>query len=123
LRGAWKKDSPEPLRELWGEDVLIEGLVQFKPNGDPLALEAEVITAATERDRFWSKLPKPLAKITKKPSRQSVRAATNPWDLVVGICPGNETDDEFVASGPGWEGTRCYLVSPTDQRLGGFGLA
>jgi hypothetical protein len=28
LRGAWMKDSPEPLRDLWGKDVLIEGLVQ-----------------------------------------------------------------------------------------------
>ena len=97
LRGAWMKDSPEPLRDLWGRDVLIEGHVQFKPNGDPLALEAELITIASERDQFWSKLPVPLPKVTKKPTRPSVRATKNPWDLVVGIWPGDESEEEFAS--------------------------
>jgi hypothetical protein len=97
LRGAWMKDSPEPLRDLWGRDVLIEGQVQFKPNGDPLALEAEVISLASERDRFWSQLPVPLPKVTKKPTRPALRPTKNPWDLVVGIWPGNESEDEFAA--------------------------
>lgn len=97
LRGAWMKDSPEPLRLLWGQDVLIEGVVQFKPNGEPLALEAEVIAQASDKDRFWSNLPKPLPKTTRRPAKPYVRPTKNPWDLIVGIWPGTESDDEFAA--------------------------
>ena len=97
LRGAWMKDSPEPLRNLWGQDVLIEGILQFKPNGEPLALEAEVITQAADRDRFWSNIPKPKPKATRKPTKPHIRPSKNPWDLVVGIWPGTESEDEFAA--------------------------
>jgi hypothetical protein len=97
VRGAWMKDSPEPLRTLWGQEVLIEGVLQFKPNGEPLALEAEVITQASEHDRFWSNIPKPKPRATKQPRKPRIRPANNPWDLVVGIWQGTQSDDEFVA--------------------------
>ncbi len=77
--------------------MLIEGVIQFKPNGEPLALEAEVIIRAGERDSFWSNLPKPMAKTTRKPASPKIRPTKNPWDLIVGIWPGTESEDEFAA--------------------------
>jgi hypothetical protein len=97
LRGAWMKESPEPLRELWGRQVLIEGVIQFKPNGEPLALEAEVIAEATDRDKFWSHFPTAVPKPARKSVNPTIRPVKNPWDLVVGIWPGDEDEDEFAA--------------------------
>ena len=96
LRGAWMKDDPEPLQTHWGRDVLIEGVVRYKPNGEALGLEAEVIKLAEERDRFYANVPKASTASVRKPVRPIIRPVSNPWDLVIGIWPGNESDDEFA---------------------------
>lgn len=97
LRGAWASDDIEPLRELWGRDVLIEGRVQFRPDGTALGIEAEAIRIAGPSDSIWSKLPKGKKSLKSWKTQPLSPAERNPLDLIVGQYPGDETDDEFLA--------------------------
>lgn len=86
LRGVWAPEDPEPLRQLWGRQVLMEGQVHFKPTGAPLALQAEAIRLAVDQDSLWATVPQPRqpagdAKPTLlHPDRHSLAAV---WGILV----------------------------------------
>lgn len=97
LRGAWSADSMEPLRELWGRDVLVEGKVQFRPDGTALGIEAEAIRLAGMKDAIWARMPKGKRSLKNWKSQPLLPGERNPFELIVGQWPGDETDEEFLA--------------------------
>ena len=57
LHVLWGPENLEPLRNLWGGEVLLEGMLQFKANGKPQILVVDAIRAAGTQDSFWTELP------------------------------------------------------------------
>jgi hypothetical protein len=96
IRGVLVEGDPAVLATHFGRPAVIEGMAQFRPSGAPLRIDADLIEDADERDiQIWSKRPKslwaPLDPRELEPRRPGGIAA------IVGMWPGDETDDEIFA--------------------------
>lgn len=95
LRGVWAPEDPEPLRPLWGREVLVEGQVHFKPTGAPLALQADAIRLAQVQDSLWAAIPQP-----RQPAGDGKTAPLsrdrNPLAAVWGILADQGSDEQFL---------------------------
>jgi hypothetical protein len=91
LRGVAGAVPVEQLRDLLGEDVVVEGTTSFRPSGDPLRIEIDHVARATDQDRVWARWPR------IEPSPAQIRAADTGGGLasVFGSWPGDETDEEL----------------------------
>ena len=96
LRVVWDGDDLDALRSLWGREVTVEGLLQFKPNGGPQALVADAIRAATPQDGFWDRLPEPFG-VAAHPEGGLLRhGEIPPLRRLRGIFEGEMDDEELV---------------------------
>ena len=57
LRVLWNMDDLESLRDHWAQEVVLEGVLQYKPNGQPQVLIAEAIRKGNAQDTLWQELP------------------------------------------------------------------
>ncbi len=84
------------LRSMWGEPVVVEGVIVFRPSGKVLRVEGDHIVPATQTElELWSEEPEPFeaeldVKALRKP--QGPRSGVN---AIFGKWPGDETDEEF----------------------------
>jgi hypothetical protein len=98
VRGVLTDGDPERLRPLYGRDVLVEGLAQFRPSGRLLRLDIDRVSQATADDlEMFSALPLPLDgenDLSRFRRRQSAHGGIN---AIVGQWPGDESDEETDA--------------------------
>ncbi len=91
LRGFAGAVPIEQLRQLLGADVVVEGLVAFRPSGEAIRLEAESVSAAKAGDSIWATMPvaEPL---TSRPRLPRNDTGLDAW---FGKWPGDETDAQL----------------------------
>jgi len=91
--------SIEEHRELFNQDVMVEGLGVFRPSGSLLRIEADAIAPATVQDEFFREMPVAvpatrdhLASARLRPGERSAYGA------IRGSVPVEESDEEFSAA-------------------------
>jgi hypothetical protein len=91
LRGFAGAVPIEQLKQLLGADVVVEGVVAFRPSGDAIRLEVESVTAAKSGDSIWASMPvaEPL---TSRPRLPRNETGLDAW---FGKWPGDETDAQL----------------------------
>jgi hypothetical protein len=92
LRGFAGAVPIEQLRQLLGADVVVEGVVAFRPSGEAIRLEVESVAPAKPGDSIWSSLPvaEPL---TVRPRLPRAEGGLDAW---FGKWPGDETDAQLA---------------------------
>jgi hypothetical protein len=91
LRGIWTPDAVS-LRELLGEDVLMEGEAAFRVNGDVLSLQAAAARVASEADAGFKRRPI----VSSADVRLKLLSTGNgAFQSIVGKWPGEESDAEI----------------------------
>jgi hypothetical protein len=96
VRGIWLGASVGPLRHYLDQDVVVNGMVTYRPSGSVLRIDAEAIDAATHADRLFSKLPPPAALTLRRPNLLHPQTASTGMKAVFGKWPGDETDEEVL---------------------------
>lgn len=93
--GVLMEGDPERLRPLYGRDVLVEGIAQFRPSGRLLRLDIDRVSSAAGSDlEMFASLPRPLdgeADLARFRRRQTARSGIN---AIAGHWPGDESDEE-----------------------------
>jgi hypothetical protein len=95
LRVLWDSEDVEALRGHWGHEVLLEGVLQYKPNGQPQVLVADSIRAATSQDGFWKDLPQAIHRQERIVGRDLMGGKANPLERLRGVLDGDIDDDTF----------------------------
>ena len=88
----------EMLRPLWGKPTTVEGIVQFKINGEPRLVEARKISASTSGDKAFAELP--TAKLAASPGlfpELKTRAVSSDSKQLWGAWPGDEPIEDLMA--------------------------
>ena len=89
LRGFATGVSTETLKELHGKHAVVEGVVTFRPSGQPHRIDADYAALATDHDAVWARLPRAQAGLPRP-----VYAAGGDLRSLYGQWPGEEGDDE-----------------------------
>ena len=98
VRGVWKADDFETLRELANSDVAATGMAVYRPSGGLLRIDADALTRQRPGDRFFAKVPRPtggkldLKSLAREQQKRGGLAAI--W----GKLPAEESDEEFLAA-------------------------
>lgn len=95
LRVLWEPENIEEIKALLGRHVLLEGKLEFRPNGQPLILLADRVREATERDEAWSQVPRAAAAAQPK-ARLLLPNEANPLEKLSGILDGRVDDEQFT---------------------------
>jgi len=96
VRGIWLGDSPAPLRDHLDQDVVVNGMVAYRPSGLVLRIDAETIDVATSGDDVFSKLPAPAGLTLRKFHLLQPQTAVTGMKAVFGKWPSDETDEEIL---------------------------
>jgi hypothetical protein len=91
LRGFLGGAPLDPLRELLGKNVVVEGMTTYRPSGDPLRMEIDHVAPATDRDRVWARWPR----VEPSPARARNPQSGDGIGDTFGAWPGDETDEEI----------------------------
>lgn len=88
----------EVLRSLWGKRVTLEGVVNFKGNGEARFIEARMIREDIEKDALFEDVPKGESDDMRELIVEAVtrEGATKLSDLI-GLWTGDETSEELLA--------------------------
>lgn len=86
--------EPERLKELWGKQVVVSGLAQYRPSGRLLRVLVESIALAGPADSMFEVMPRaratlPVAVTEAQDEASGVSAFFGTW-------PGDESDDELL---------------------------
>ena len=95
LRVHWEPEDLTGVSENFGKNVLVEGTLQFRPNGLPLILVADRIREATSKDQVWSKLPYMEANGLPQGRHMLRPEEVNPLQRLAGILDGQVDDETF----------------------------
>lgn len=88
----------ELLRSLWGEKVTLEGIVNFKGNGEPRFIETLKIRKYAERDAIFEEVPKgDPASLRELIVDEVKKKRTTKLTDLIGLWPGDETAEELLA--------------------------
>lgn len=88
----------ELLRSLWGEKVTLEGMVNFKGNGEPRFIETRKIRKYAERDALFEEVPKgDPANLREFIVDEVKKKRTTKLTDFIGLWPGDETAEELLA--------------------------
>ena len=95
IRGVMVNGDSDVLGRHYRQRVLLLGKAVYRPSGNPLRIDAEEMTSASEQGSFFSQLPKPTRK--KFDLRQVLREQQHKKGLsaIFGRWPGNETDEQI----------------------------
>ncbi len=90
LKGVWQGDDIGALGSFWDQDVTLDGVMVYKPNGKPLRIEGRSIRPPQERDLAFvpSRLNKPSQSLEIPKGVLTIGQLRGTW-------PGNETDEEI----------------------------
>jgi len=92
LRGFAGAVPIEYMKQLLGTDVVVEGVVAFRPSGDAIRVEVESVVPAKSGDSIWSSLPV-AEPITARPRLPRADVGLDAW---FGKWPGDETDAQLA---------------------------
>ncbi len=96
LRVLWQPESLTEVSPHFGKNVLIEGALQYRPNGSPQILVADRIREATERDRTWGDLPSAQTTESRRHRTLLKPGELNPLQKLGGVLDGQVDDDAFA---------------------------
>lgn len=98
VRGVWKRDEFETLRELANQDVVATGMATFRPSGTLLRLDAESLVLQRREDALFNAVPTPAAgrldvgSLLREQRRRG--GAGSVWQSL----PPEESDEAFLAA-------------------------
>ena len=87
----------ELLRSLWGEKVTLEGIVNFKGNGEARFIETRKIRKYAERDAVFEEVPKGDPADPRELIDAVKKKRTTKLTDLIGAWPGDETTEELLA--------------------------
>lgn len=98
VRGIWKGDDFETLRQLVNTEVVATGTAVYRPSSALLRLDAETLAPPGAADHFFQTMP---VAVSARPDLKSlVREQRKRGGIAAmwGQVPAEETDDEFLAA-------------------------
>jgi len=95
---VWTTEGFVDLATFLDEQVIIEGLAEFRPSGSLLRVDADAIRNASAADASFSVLPLPEIRRNYQKEAATVRPGQKPYASIFGQIPGNESDEEFAAA-------------------------
>lgn len=98
VQAVWIGNKVVQLRELLNQPVVIEGDAVFRPSGRLLRVDTQAIDAASERDAFFSALPEPGGRATRRSEHLQRQTRRSGFNGIFGQWPGDETQDELLAA-------------------------
>lgn len=85
------------LGELWGQDVVVTGVVKFRPSSSVLRIEAERIERADARDlSLWGNEPRPIFDALDEPALRQPQGPRSGVNAIFGRLAGVETDEDII---------------------------
>ena len=90
----------ETLRNLWGKDVTVEGMVHFKANGQTRLIDARKLSEKADGDEIFEPLPSvehPHARSDPFPEFSRSPKTFDPM-ILWGAWPGDESLEELMAA-------------------------
>jgi hypothetical protein len=89
----------EHMRQFWGKNVTIKGIVHFRPSGKPRLIEAQVIKPMEEGEEVFGTLLEEPSQIELLKSVRETAAARQGWlKEVWGKWPGDEPIEDLLAA-------------------------
>jgi len=82
----------EPLRELLGTEVVLEGTVAFAPSGRPQRIEVDHAARARAGDIVWKRIPHGSL------PHEQLALPTGDIGTIIGRWPGDEDDARILAA-------------------------
>jgi hypothetical protein len=95
LRGIADNVRPSDLARHWGAHVVVEGLAVFKPSGQVLRIEADLVEAAGADAAMWSQVPHAVWSDIPQDDLRRSQGPDSGINAIIGKWPGDETDDEI----------------------------
>ncbi len=82
--------------EFMGKDVTISGMAHYKPNGQLSFIEIQDYGKPSLTDKFFSKKPNAMTAHQQLLFQAKQGKKSNPLEDIIGMWPGDETDEEFA---------------------------
>ncbi len=98
VRAVWVQPTVLGLAQFLNQPVVVEGEAVFRPSGSLLRIDAEAVTKAGEKDRFFSTLPQPRTERLDIRRYLKPQTRTTGFNAIFGQWPGEETDEEIMAA-------------------------
>lgn len=98
VRGVWVGDDAQPLKEMFGQQVVVGGIAMFRPSKTLLRIDADAMSTARPEDGFFAQVPRPtgqpldLKAIIREQHKKGGVAAM--W----GTMKAEESEEEFLAA-------------------------
>lgn len=87
------------MGELWGRDVVVTGVAEFRPSGSVLRIETERIERADARDlNLWSAEPRPIFDVLDERLLRQPQGPRSGVDAIFGQLADVESDDDIIAA-------------------------
>jgi hypothetical protein len=96
VTAVWTAEGFVDLANFLDTEVVVEGLVEFRPSGTLLRVDADAIREAGPADRSFSRLPFPELRRDYLKEVATVRLGHKPYASIYGLIPGEESDEEFA---------------------------
>jgi len=85
------------LGGLWGRDVVVTGVAEFRPSGSVLRIVAERIERADARDlSLWSADPRPTFDVLDKRVLRPPQGPRSGVNAIFGLLADVESDDDII---------------------------
>ena len=98
VNGTLVSVETDILKDYWPKSVVVEGNAVFRASGSLLRIEAEAMDLASDADRFFSEIPKPVpTHFDARRLRQRQTPSTG-LGAVFGKWPGDESEEELLAA-------------------------
>jgi hypothetical protein len=99
VRGVVTGDSADlsAFGELWGRDVVVTGVAEFRPSGSVLRIEAERIERADSRDlSVWGAEPQPIFDVLDVRALRQPQGPRSGVNAIFGQLADVESDDDII---------------------------
>lgn len=98
VTAIWTLDGIVDLASFLDQQVVIEGLAEFRPSGTLLRIDADAIRTAGAGDSAFATLPMPEIQPGYQQAATVVRPGHKPYAAIYGLIPADESDEEFTAA-------------------------
>lgn len=96
VTALWTAEGFIDLARYLGQQVLIEGLAEFRPSGSLLRIDADAIRTAAPSDSFFASLPVAERKRSYLQEAAATRAGERPYASIMGLLAADESEEEFA---------------------------
>jgi len=98
VRGVWVGDDAQPLKEMFGQQVVVDGIAMLRPSRVLFRIDADAMNTAGPADGFFAQVPRPtlqpldLKTLVREQNKRGGIAAI--W----GAIKAEESEEEFLAA-------------------------